>query len=236
MSTGSVSSHSHSEFDYSVEEEEAEQPRQTRSRSAASVSAGTRRARPVAVSTSSVASASSTGSQREKLPANVEKQLLADIQLAGGIKDFDYTENQGLAKLLDNPERVNLYGNRGDPIRRRISHRVQHLKRRTVPQWNRILDRVFNGDPPKIGVPHQASQQAPPPPPPPPRSISATSKSVSRPPPTPPSRSKRDPRNVPREINTSSTPPIVSPLGKSVAKMAPTKYRTYLYLVCLAPS
>jgi len=116
MSTGSVSSHSHSEFDCSVEEEEEEQPRQTRSRSAASVSAGTRRARPVAVSTSSVASASSTGSQREKLPENAEKQLLANIQLAGGIKDFDCTKNQGLAKLLDNPERVNLYGNRGDPI------------------------------------------------------------------------------------------------------------------------
>ena len=233
MSTGSVSSHSHSEFDYSGEEEEEEQPRQTRSRSAASVSASagrTRTARPVAASTSSVASASSTGSQRERLPGHVEKQLLADIQLGGGIKYFDFSEHQGLARLLDNPERINIYGVRGDPIRRKISHRVQYLKHRTVAQWNKILDNAFKGNPPKapkVGSLKKASTREPPPPP------STPAKIASRPPPTPPSTStttrKKGSRSVPREIETDSTPSIVSPLAKPVAKMAPTKYRTYLY-------
>jgi len=227
MSTGSVSSHSHSEFNYSEEDEvEIEEPR-PRTRSGASAVA--RRPQPVAVSTGSVASASSTGSQREKLPDNVERQLLADIQLAGGLKDFDFSETQGLAKLLDNPERINIYGPRGDPIRRKISHRVQYLKHRTVPQWNRILDRVFKGNPPKVGVPQKKSKKKAPPPPPPP---STPARSASRPPPTPTStrstRKKTD--RVPREISTSSVPPVVSPIAKSVSKMAPTKYCTYLYL------
>jgi hypothetical protein len=69
----------------------------------------------------------STGSKRDRLKFNVEKQLLTDVENAGGLHFFQ-EQPQALRYLCDNHARKRLYGSRGDPIRRKISQRITYLK------------------------------------------------------------------------------------------------------------
>ena len=79
-------------------------------------------------------SVTSTGSKgtRKQLSLNIQKTVLQDIENSGGIGLFTVGQSQALAKLLDNPERATIYGNRGDKIRRKISQWIHKLK-----QWPR---------------------------------------------------------------------------------------------------
>ena len=87
---------------------------------------------------------SSSKKKREPLPHNVEKQVLIDIEEAGGLYSFKYGEPQALDKLLNNKERENVYGtessvgegsdtgsycNRGDKIREKIRKRVYYIQK-----------------------------------------------------------------------------------------------------------
>lgn len=73
---------------------------------------------------SSVKSDRSAKSVKSGVDHSVRKQLALDIQFAGGIQDFDKGDGQSLARILNNPDRVDEYGPRGSPIRRQISNLV----------------------------------------------------------------------------------------------------------------
>ena len=72
-------------------------------------------------STSSVVSASSSKS-RERLSWNLQRQLLTDIQNAGGLQAFHLQAKQALSLLCN--KRPDIYGERSDNIRRRIIAKV----------------------------------------------------------------------------------------------------------------
>jgi hypothetical protein len=98
----------------------------------------------------SVQSNTSTGSRREKLPLNVEKQLLLDIEAKGGIQYFGYGKSQGIAALLDT--RKELYGNRGDQIRDKLRKRIQYLRSLKPKKYSAHLV--------SLGVTRQTTQRA----------------------------------------------------------------------------
>ncbi|CAB9504959.1 hypothetical protein SEMRO_214_G088850.1 [Seminavis robusta] len=71
-------------------------------------------------------SASTAGSRRVKLSLNIQKSLLEDILLAGGIDKFDLKSQQALSELcIQRPE---LYGQRGDQVRKKIQKKVYKWK------------------------------------------------------------------------------------------------------------
>ena len=62
--------------------------------------------------------------RRTRLPLHVQKQLARDIEENGGIAHFD-GQNQRLSKLLDRlSEGHSLYGDRADPIRKKLRKKV----------------------------------------------------------------------------------------------------------------
>lgn len=85
----------------------------------------------MAASCKSNKSVASTESQREKLPSNIEKALLIEIEAAGGL--FGIPVGEGLDKLLNESEQLNeigenAFGSRGDPVRRKYRRRVNYLR------------------------------------------------------------------------------------------------------------
>jgi hypothetical protein len=85
--------------------------------------------------TSSIASGASNQRTREKLQLHVEKQVVQDIEDNGGIAVFNAGKTQGTCSLLDNPERSNLYGPRGGPLRDKIRKRIQVFKKWDVKKY-----------------------------------------------------------------------------------------------------
>lgn len=55
-------------------------------------------------------SVSSNTSKCSRLPSNIEKLLLIDIEFAGDIALFDVGKTQGLRSILDNPDKEHLHG------------------------------------------------------------------------------------------------------------------------------
>jgi hypothetical protein len=98
----------------------------------------------------SVSSANSS-SKRPRLDHNVEKQLLLDIEKAGGISFLNQENFQALANLLKNPDRIRLYGKRGEPIRKKISRRVTYLKTLVKADYD-ILIRSYGIEPAKLSA------------------------------------------------------------------------------------
>ena len=88
---------------------------------------------------SAARSVKSTDSQREKIPLNIEKKLLADIEAAGGLYSFPHGESQALDKLFNDSDHrdevtgANLFGERGDAVRRKLRRRVNYLRK----EWTR---------------------------------------------------------------------------------------------------
>lgn len=140
---------------------ERKTPLASTSRSVGSASAGSRRRRkPVdnssggqssddqseseeETSVASGTSGTSTGSnKREKLSLVVEKQLLQDIEERGGLALFDAGKTQGLAELLDNQERENIYGPKGGPLREKIRKRVFLFKKWDTDRYRTHLRRL----------------------------------------------------------------------------------------------
>jgi len=83
----------------------------------------------------------STGSQRQRLPYNLQRSLLLDIFKNGGIQFFDQGKHLGLARLCD--KRTHLYGERGDPLRERIGKKVVRWKllhREEPKKWAELLE------------------------------------------------------------------------------------------------
>jgi hypothetical protein len=86
----------------------------------------------------SAGSVSSNTSQRSRLDLFIEKQLLADIEAKeGGLHYFDQGDRLILAKLLD--ERPHIYGQRGEPIRKKISRRLTYLKGLHIRDYRLLL-------------------------------------------------------------------------------------------------
>ena len=78
-----------------------------------------------APSLSSTLSVGSSSSKREELPLVVQKTVLQDIELKGGI----HLPNLRLQNILDNPDRSDIYGTeRGSRIRIRIGKWVDKAK------------------------------------------------------------------------------------------------------------
>lgn len=89
-------------------------------------------------SDSSTVSGSST--KRQRLPLYLLKQLLVDIQQAGGIHCFHLKSNQALSEILN--KRPDLYGSRGQPIRDRIRKKVHHWRTKfnhSESSWLEVL-------------------------------------------------------------------------------------------------
>lgn len=128
-----------SEFEYSDAED------QRKSSSTPSIS---RRKQAEFASPSSV---TSTGSKRG-LPEHIDKQLLIDIEESGGIDHFDAGVPQATSQvILNNPARVNIYGKRGEPIRKSLTQRVKYLKTLPREKYAKVLQKVFGDNPPKQG-------------------------------------------------------------------------------------
>lgn len=72
-------------------------------------------------------SAASSASSRARLPHNLQRQLLIDIQNKGGIKEFGSESEQALRAICD--AREQLYGKRGSRLRVRIGKKVQRWKK-----------------------------------------------------------------------------------------------------------
>jgi hypothetical protein len=85
---------------------------------------------------------SSSGRVRPGVPAYVQKQLVDDIEEAGGIKLFGSSkqEYQALAALLDT--NIELYGERGDALRTKLRKKVNHWS--TLAQKGLYADKVLN--------------------------------------------------------------------------------------------
>lgn len=82
----------------------------------------------------------SSSSQRHRLPENLVRQLLIDIQEAGGIHCFHLKSIQALSELLN--KRQKLYGSRGEPIRERIRKKVHRWRKayeRSEGEWYAVL-------------------------------------------------------------------------------------------------
>jgi hypothetical protein len=94
-------------------------------------------------SESVVSVASSASSQRSGLPIFVQKQLAQDIEEAGGIKVFKENSSHLLSGLCNDNEDV--YGKRGDPIRRKITKKVTTWKLLNEAGY---VDKVLN----RLGV------------------------------------------------------------------------------------
>lgn len=88
----------------------------------------------------STASIVTNGSRKtyETIPKPILKQLFYDIEHAGGLHEFDKGVKQGLAILLDQGE-PEIYGVRGDGIRRRLTCKVSDWKKLTQKQYHRRL-------------------------------------------------------------------------------------------------
>jgi hypothetical protein len=76
----------------------------------------------------STASKGTDDSKSTKVPAPVVKQLLFDIEHAGGIQKFDRGIKQATKILLDNGDPV-IYGFRGDSLRRTLTNKVYKWKK-----------------------------------------------------------------------------------------------------------
>ena len=106
----------------------------TRNIRGSSVSEGNEGAGDEESSQSSTSSAYTTasGKKRTKLPRWVQKQLLQDINNAGGLYDFDLGKPQGLAELLDHRsitlKQPQFYGLRASSQRRKVRNKVQKWK------------------------------------------------------------------------------------------------------------
>ena len=68
----------------------------------------------------------SSAAARQKLPLNVQRQLLADIIERGGVGAFGEESNQALRDLCD--KRPLLFGSRGSNLRVRIGRKVARWK------------------------------------------------------------------------------------------------------------
>jgi hypothetical protein len=76
----------------------------------------------------SAASSSTTSSRaRGELPQHITKQLAEDIEADGGIATFITRSHKLLSNLLD--KRPDLYGKRGDEIRKRIQKKVYYWQK-----------------------------------------------------------------------------------------------------------
>ena len=93
---------------------------------------------PAASTVATVASSTSSARKKTRLPQNVEKQLLVDIQASGGIHLFDQGKPQGLNILLD--KRTHLFGSRGDTLRRKIQNRITYLRTLDKLRYQNLLD------------------------------------------------------------------------------------------------
>ena len=74
----------------------------------------------------------------KKFPLNIEKQLLAAIEGAGGLHSFPFGESEALDKLLNETEHrddngENLFGARGDKVRRAYQKQLFYIRNR----WTR---------------------------------------------------------------------------------------------------
>ncbi|CAB9531564.1 hypothetical protein SEMRO_3684_G350250.1 [Seminavis robusta] len=88
-------------------------------------------------------SASTAGSRREKLSLNIQKSILEDILLAGGIDKFDLKSQQALSELCN--QRPELYGQRGDQVRKKIQKKVYKWKevyKDSDARWVKILNKL----------------------------------------------------------------------------------------------
>lgn len=92
---------------------------------------------------------------RTRLPHNVEKQLLEDIESEGGIHFFSEGKYQRLCKFLDNKDRSRLYGVRGDPIRKKLRRRINYLRTLQPLDYHAIL-KTYQIRPAKIEKDKQA--------------------------------------------------------------------------------
>ena len=160
-------------------------------------------------------SKSTSSGTRSRLPHNVEKQLLLDIEQNGGIVFIARKKGQGLSDLLHKVNRK-IYGNRGDDIRRKIGQRVQKYKKLSPAAYLELLK--------KFGI--ESVVQA---------AVGRTAPIQQSPEPTTFS-------SPPKVINTRNSPvtPAISPLPtfksppkhsstkKPFPSMAPTKYGTFL--------
>jgi hypothetical protein len=89
-----------------------------------------------------VSSVASSQRTREKLHLHVEKQVVQDIEDNGGLSVFDAGKAQGIASLLDNPERENLYGPRGGPLRDKIRKRIQVYRKWDLEKYLHHLKKL----------------------------------------------------------------------------------------------
>lgn len=110
----------------------------------------------------------STSSQRQRLPINLQRQLLIDIQSKGGIDKFGLDSQQSLANLCD--QRPLLYGPRGDKLRGRIGKKVirwRGLYRDDPTKWLSVLAKLSVAEKPtgpsKAKKQRGASKQVAPP-------------------------------------------------------------------------
>lgn len=93
----------------------------------------------------------SQGSQRQRLPFHLQRTLLSDIQLRGGIDNFGLESEQALSLICD--QRPELYGERGDSLRMRIGRKVCHwriISNKSKTDWFGVLRKFQVTDkPPK---------------------------------------------------------------------------------------
>jgi len=85
----------------------------------------------LAASVKSNRTTASNESSRSKIPLNVEKKLLTEIEISGGL--FSYPIGEGLDKLLNETEQKNdagenPFGGRGDVARRKYRRRVHYIR------------------------------------------------------------------------------------------------------------
>jgi hypothetical protein len=74
----------------------------------------------------------------ESIPKPILKQLFYDIEHAGGLHEFDKGVKQALNVLLDQGD-PKIYGERGDPVRRRLTVKVSDWKKLTQTQYHKRL-------------------------------------------------------------------------------------------------
>lgn len=117
------------EFDLSEEEDEEESP--------ASETGAARASAPTKEPADESSVGSSQASQRQRLPKNITRQLLIDIQLAGGIDKFHLESEQALCDLC--AKRPELYGPRGSSVRLRIGRKVARWKKKDKTEWLEVL-------------------------------------------------------------------------------------------------
>lgn len=85
----------------------------------------------LAASAKSNRSTASNESSRSKIPLNIEKKLLAEIETSGGL--FAFPLGEGLDKLLNDTEQKdeaggNPFGDRGDAARRKYRRRIHYIR------------------------------------------------------------------------------------------------------------